>query len=364
MQARREFLTAAGGIGAVMISGCTGGSGGDGGDGSAPETTESDESPSGGTTELTFIGTTQQGFFTALGSSLAQVVREQTGGEISITVQTGSGAEANPRTIVNSDPQLSATTSTKAVQAGQGIDPYESPLDLTQFLTPVVTLTPFALTLTGTGIDYLGDLSGKDFAIGPAGSSWNKQYNSYFEANNMDPPSLHHMDYSEGARAVARGRMDAAVAYAPGGFPVGWSSKWITQNDDAKLVVPESEDKLQTWFDSYPGVVEQTLNLERFNAAWENSAVSGQSEMPMGGQAVVLISDTTVPEDVMYRIVKIAIENREALAEALSAWGGFAAVPEQMLTLIVNEAIPYHPGTAKAMEEQGYWSDDYPVYTG
>jgi TRAP transporter TAXI family solute receptor len=370
MRDRRRFIQTLGAAGSVIIAGCSGGQDGGSQDGDSQDGGSQDGgsqdggSQDGGSVDLTFIGSTQEGFFTALGSSLAQVIREQSDGEISITVQTGSGAEANPRTIANSDPQLSATTSTKAVQAGQGSGPYESPLAITQFLTPVVSVLPFALTTTETDIDYLNDLSGKDFVAGPAGSSFDVIFEGYFKANDIGMPNMHQMAYSEGARAVAQGRMDAVVGYAPGGFPVGWASQWITQHDNAKLVVPESEQNVTNFINEFPGAVKQTLKLERFKHAWENSAVSDQSTVVTGGQAILLITDDTVPEEPIYRITKTAIENGEALSEAHAAWGGFAAAPETMMTTIINEAVPFHPGTAKAMREKGFWKDSYSEYSG
>jgi len=78
-------------------------------------------------------------------------------------------------------------------------------------------------------------------------------------------------------------------------------------------------------------------------------AAQGQKEEVVTFQTpTMLIANSRVPEEVIYRIVKACVEGRENFAAVTSAMKG--VTPEKMGK---DFGLPYHPGAAKYYKEIG-----------
>jgi TRAP transporter TAXI family solute receptor len=65
---------------------------------------------------------------------------------------------------------------------------------------------------------------------------------------------------------------------------------------------------------------------------------------------VAMFTNASVPDDVVYKVVKTIYESKPALIKALGAFARFN--PKQMVR---KSAVPYHPGAIKAYKELGIW---------
>jgi TRAP transporter TAXI family solute receptor len=65
---------------------------------------------------------------------------------------------------------------------------------------------------------------------------------------------------------------------------------------------------------------------------------------------VAMFTNASVPDDVVYKVVKTIYEGKPALIKALGAFARFN--PKQMVR---KSAVPYHPGAIKAYKELGIW---------
>lgn len=362
-----KSIGAAAGAGTIGLAGCIGGGapGGAGGN-SGSRTT------GGGASEqrrtLVFGGGEQGGSPYQMGTGLAQVVKEETDGRIDINTQTSGGDEIEFRGVKDGTFDMATGTTPSFFRAGTGKEPFKEEIHVNICFTWSVIPFPLGWTLAkNDDIRYLEDLEGKRIGTGVPGSTTHFYFTSYCEANGIDLDSMKFQRISaqEGLRLVNDGRLDAVISGATNDSPPAPVLQWLSRTNEPKLVVPKEGERSVALGEFVGGGVVWDLDLTQdFGAAWENSAASDRETITMIAGTTTLFSHVRIPDDPIYRITKVAIENRDRLPDYHALWEGFANDPEKYAMAMRErdaEASPWHPGAAKALKEFDYWDEKFPI---
>jgi len=382
---RRRFLQYTTAAGLVGIAGCTsggggGGGGGDGGGGDGSDSTptqttggsDSTSTEGGGDggsqapqSDLSYAGGTTGTAGYNLATSQAQMMREVTDQRFVVTVKSTGGTVANVRLIDSGDFDIGFVVGPNIINGALGEGAYDEAYPVTMLFTDTLIPGPFALTLEGNGIDYLEDLldGNTRMAAGPPGSLPQDFTTQYFKLNDMWEGGVinwQKLEYSDGLRALNQGNVDASVGYGVNHTPPPWMAEWLNRRDDAKLVPPKNNERVQAFIDGYKGGTSWEMNLQEFGPAWNNSVLSDTETLLQNGLVEAHLTTPKLKEEHAYWFTKLALDNADKLPEYHNLWKGFASDPLAMATAYTVEEVPYHPGAVRAMEEHGL-EEDLPV---
>lgn len=355
---RRRFLQVAGATtvaGAVGLAGCSGG-----GD--------------GGPTRLTFGGTTSGSAPYQLGLTWAQQVEESTDNSLNVTVQDTGGFDANIRLAGADSIDMGASTSPNFQAAAMGVTPFEEQFEVNALFTCAVFPFPIAFTTTDTDVDIIADFAGKQVVTGPPGSSTHTYARLYFLANGLDWESVEPVRVG-GQEAYQNLKDDQVAGVITAGLNnvIGPEPRqFLETTDNPQLVVPQSNERIDRLVNAdenipnYPlsGGVDWELSLEQFGTAWENSVRSDDESYSTVAGTNTVFTTLDVSDENARQLTNVAIENREALANATALWAGWAQNPGRFATVLPTadeEAAPYHPGAAEALREHDLWEESAPV---
>ncbi|TKX41031.1 MULTISPECIES: TAXI family TRAP transporter solute-binding subunit [unclassified Halorubrum] len=242
-QNRRQVLEAIGVAGVAALAGCSGGGdGGDGGDGS----------------RLSWHAGGTGGTYFPLSNEIKTVVEENT--DFSLNVQSTGASVENVGSLGDESADFALIQNDIAYFAknGTGIDTFEG--NAVENLQGVATLYPETITvvtLSGSGIESLSDLSGATINTGDLGSGTQVNANQILEAVGISDYNEQNAGFSQASEQLANGDIDAA--FVVGGWPVGAIEELATTNDIN--IVPIQGDNRQavkdaaSWFadDTIPG---------------------------------------------------------------------------------------------------------------
>lgn len=353
---RRAFLKAtatASAVGVTALSGCSG----------------------GGPTNLTLAGSNNNSAAFQAAIPWAEQVKQNTDPTIDISVQSTGGLDANVRGVSNDEFDMGSTTTPNFQAAAIGVRPFENEhTGLRPLFSNQVYPFPIALTTTGTGIDYMDDLEGHRVSTGPPGSAAHTYFEIYNAVNQIDQDSMdiRRLQATDAYRQLGEGQIDAVVTGSVNTVLGPTTSEFITQNDDAKLVVPREQSRIQRLrrggeileLGYTEGGIMFEYPLDTFQHAHENSVVADQDTFNTIAGTNTLFSTPDMSNEVANQVVTATIENSGALAEATGLWAGFHNRPEfyaAALPVADSEAQPWHPGAAEALQEAGLWNDDLVV---
>jgi uncharacterized protein len=162
--------------------------------------------------------------------------------------------------------------------------------------------------------------------------------------SDKDVVSVPMSNFVVGIKAFTEGRTDAgyipfnsgagkeAMAKIPGGWR--YLSTGTAPDADAKA--------------------EAALPTARTVKIKPSKAATGVSDDPTTLIAidVAMFTNASVPEDVVYKVVKTIYEGKPDLIKALGAFARF-----NPKTMVRKSSVPYHPGAIKAYKELGIWPE-------
>lgn len=352
---RRTFLKAVGAAstaGMVGVAGCT-----DGG---------------GGQTKFTYGGTENGSAPYQLGLTWANEIQSATDYEMS--VQTTGGFDANIRQVGSGSIDMAASTTPNFQAADISHPPFKNKFDVNIMFSCAAFPFPIAFTTTATDVDYIGDTEGKRVVTGLPGSSTHTYYRLFMLANGYDWESTEpvRVGGEEGFQNLQDGQVSAVITAGLNNIIGPQAQQFIQTSDNPKLVVPDgrkpidrlinARDHLENY--KVKGGVEWELSLEQFGPAWENSVYSDKEAYPTVAGTNTHFTTLDMSDEVVKKMVSVAIENRQSLAEGTGLWGAFAQNPSRFATLITKEdaeAAPFHPGAVAALKEHDLWDDSLAV---
>ena len=320
-ESRREFLKVAGvaGVtGLTTLAGCTGGGGGEGGgDGTGTETepgtggggmeeteTETDGGDGGGAnTRLSWHAGGTGGTYFPLSNEFKTIVEANT--DFSLNVQSTGASVENVGSLSNGSADFALIQNDIAYFArnGTGIEVFQG--NQIDSLRGVATLYPETITivtLEGTGIQSLSDLSGATINTGDLGSGTQVNANQILEAVGITDYNEQNAGFSQASEQLANGDIDAA--FVVGGWPVGAIEDLANTND--VYLVPITGDNREAVKEAASWFADDTIPAGTY---------SGVSE-PVETVAVqaMIASHNGVPADTVETVTAAIFDNLDELS--------------------------------------------------
>jgi hypothetical protein len=294
-------------------------------------------------TKLLFASGGVSGTFYPLSGAIAQVWNQKIPG-LNVTVQATGGSLENVRLLGSKDAEVAICMNDIAYYGQQGLEAFKAKNEKYTNYMAIGNVYPDVVqvfTRKDSNIKTIADLKGKKVSVGPPGSGTEISARQVLGLYGMDyktrqdlKPS--YLSYSEAADHFKDNLIDAAY------FVVAVPNAAL---QDINLTKPV---RLMTIDDAMFAKVTKDYPLySRFEIA--ANAYQGQAE-PIKTIAVYssLLVRSDLPEDLVYQMTKVYLEERGAIAQGHAA--GKYINPEIVTSGI---AIPLHPGAQKYLKEKG-----------
>lgn len=334
---RRKVLQATGISGLTAIAGCMGGSN------------------SGNAVNFAGGATSSAGYNMVTGFS--QLLRENSE-DLNINSQSTGGTVANIRLVADGDYDIGQTSSTDLLHGVRGEGDFDEAYDHQQLVTFNTIPLPICCTLEEhEDLTYIEDLPGTSMGGSPPGTIDQPALVNYLDANDLwegeDTIDFSRNARDQGLDQLDQGQIDAHSGYAINNSPPPWMNEWLNRRDDAKLLFPESVENVENYIDAQPGAIKWELQLEEFGVGWENSAYSDQDTVTVSASTQQLFTTPDLADETANQIVSKLFEYSDSLPEYHDLWNGFSGQPSEMAVIFNTEEVPFHPGAAEALQEEG-----------
>ena len=242
------------------------------------------------------------------------------------------------------------STTTDWQPAINGTGRYEgNPVKAVQALSYMVWQTT-PIVHAGSDIKTLDDLKGKRLMPGPSGGATFGLWETFFKAAGLyDDVEWTFGSWKETYDAMASGAVDCVPTILVGGTPSGVLQRLETNTKVRVLDITQEQVDQAT--DMNPGVLSAMVTPETWSTVDEPKL--------MLGLAGVLALRPTIPEEIVYEVVKAIYENAEFIRDR----GGpnLKLINHDFATKFLMPAYPVHAGAAKYFREAGIWRDDLTV---
>lgn len=190
--------------------------------------------------------------------------------------------------------------------------------------------------------DNIRDLEGKRFNICTADNSTNSMMRNYFTAMGLDIDSyldVVEISMTEGSEALKEGTVDAIVNAS--GLGNSTALELASSRNGLKLLAISEEDA-QAIADQSPITTPRTIPAGTYEGINE--------DVPTVGDSCPIIINNSVPEEVVYEMVKILCEHNDEWAA--SASNAAYSTPENTVA-DWDGIMDIHPGALKYFKEVG-----------
>ncbi len=283
------------------------------------------------------IGTASGGgTYAVYGHGLGQRITEELN---LLAIPQGTGGPFHNMTLVHTgEIELGMVTLGPAAELWEdgGIVAPGEPMREVRALFPMYR-TPFQVVVRAdSGINSIADLAGKRVGVGPMGGTCAAYWPHFLEALGLKDIRYHYAGANELAQFLPMRLIDAFAFCA--GLPIAAFQQLIDRGYDVRLFAftPEEQAKLVEAFPvapfeiaagTYPGMTQPQQSVAFWNFA---------------------IAHQDLPEDLVHELMKLVLDNPEAM-QAIHP----AARETRAENLQHNEFLWFHPGAVRYYREQG-----------
>lgn len=279
------------------------------------------------------------GVYYPYGGSLASVLSDSIEGA-DFTAEVTSASVDNMYLIDSGDADLAFVLSDTAYDASQGNAPFEAPINANSLVTLYDNYTQIVVN-ADSGIESIADLSGKRISVGAPGSGTEVIALRVLEAAGINPEKdiqREQLGVAESAGAMKDGKIDAFF----------WSGGLPTAAITDLAVTPNMTIKLLPSAEVHDALVESYGEYYTLGTIPAGTYQGQAEDVEVVTVPNVLVVNADMDEELAYNIVKAMFENQATLA---------AGHPEarrlSLETAYCSQALPYHPGAVRYLEEQG-----------
>jgi len=290
---------------------------------------------SGGGDDYEFLsivtgGTT--GTYYALGGTLAQIMEEETGTEV--TAEVSQASAANMTALKDGKAEIAFVQTDIAYYATQGEFMFEG--DAIDNISAIGALYPETIQLVTTansGITSFEDLKGKKVSVGAPGSGTFANAEQLMEIHGltMDDIEAQNLDFAESQESLQSGQIDAA--FITSGTPTGAVESLNATTE--VVIVPVEDSKADELIAKYPYYAKETIPSGTYGMT---------SEVPTVSVLAMLAVSNDLPEDLVYDITKAIYENTDKITHPKGAY-------IKAETALDGIDIDVHPGAQKYFDE-------------
>lgn len=294
--------------------------------------------PAAAQSRVTLKSASAESSYYVMTVQLAEMIREQSDGEVIPTVEESQGSVQNVREAARRPGAFFFTTPPSLLQkAEQGAAPFDDGGDYSGIRTlfPMPFVTIHFVVRADTGIDNVNDLEGKTFIAGGTGTFCHQRSMAILnELGLSDAVETPDMELS-GAPAALRNKQAAGYVTCSS-HPTPQLQELGTMIDLKLLSF--TEEQRETLLAMGPGTGPVTIDADTYDWLQEPVQTVG---VPVGGYAVNM-------DDATARlIVEQFWRQREDLAKENPWWAGVRTSQVQQLL------APLHPGVVAYYREQG-----------
>lgn len=307
------------------------------------------------------IATAEEGSIGYTAATAVVSILEDTDLGISLRAEPGVGSVEGLRRVGSADLPLQVTTTQATFTGAQSIDYLEDfesdPVDYKpQHVFAFAEVNQSIGSWAGVGASSLtvDEVDGLSYTRGPTdvGRLWSNPLAAILDVGIdeldtvVDLPTSAYTDIPTGVRD---GRFDLFPAYYVSRIAApGWLQELVSDSDMRVVDFPSDGPSN---LDGTPfGYVEVPVD-----AIFDHDP--GVDPIPTATDTVVVSGSRAVSEDAIYEMVKASMEDSETI---IDAHAGFHLLePEWMVEkFLAASDVPVHPGTARYLQEEGYWDDD------
>lgn len=276
------------------------------------------------------------GTFAIYGPAWGGIAAEATG--VNISFRTTQGPNQNIVLVERKEIELGMVTMGVALQAwnGQGEWTQGNKFRSIRALFPMYD-TPFhGVVLKKSGITSHSALNGKSVGVGPRGGTPGTYYPLILRAIGVTPSAIRFGSGSDMAGQVQDGLLDAFLFAA--GVPIPAFSEMETQQDVS--IIDFSADEIEKITKALPELTPTAIPAGTYRSA--------SAALNVVGVFNFAIAHRSLPDDLVYEIVKSVMDNNARLKQTVAA--GAETIPANASK---NTFLPFHPGAAKYFREKG-----------
>lgn len=277
-------------------------------------------------------GTT--GTYYALGGTLAQIIKTETG--VDTTAEVSQASAANMTALKDGKAEIAFVQTDIAYYATAGEFMFEGEaIDSISAIGALYPETVQLVTISKTGITSYDDLRGKKVSVGAPGSGTFANAEQLLEIHGMtmDDIEAQNLDFGESQESIQSGQIDAA--FITSGTPTGAVESLNALSE--VVIVPVEDAKADELLEKYPYYAKETIPAGTYGMT---------EEVPTVSVLAMLAVSNKLPEDLVYDITKAIYENTDKI---MHPKGEFIKAE----TALDGIDIDVHPGAQKYFDEAG-----------
>jgi uncharacterized protein len=295
---------------------------------------------------FTFLTAYPGGAWYPMSAGLGELYNEKLSDIGTWTIESGAGS-VNNRTLAQGKGDMGWVSSDLMWMARKGLPPYKVKDDQSKFRT-VMSLSLSQghwVVLKSSGIKTFADLKGKRIAMGKRGASSNVRGFFFLEAYGIgkDDFKAEYIGSHDAAKALTDKRIDAFIEFIASPAPL--VLEIATKTDIRILSLPHDSKEAKSLIEKHPFMVPAKIPAGLYKGVDYDVDSYG---VPGSWMAL-----STVPEEVIYQMVKVTDENWDRLLKVHKSF-------IQLKTKFRNEpwfdkatGKPYHKGVLRYYKEKG-----------
>jgi TRAP transporter TAXI family solute receptor len=278
------------------------------------------------------------GTYYPIGSAIASVISKNLSG-VEVTAEATGASVANMKMMRAGDVDMIMGASNSTFGGYAGEPPFEGQAVTT--IRGVMSLYPEIfqfVVLKGAGIAKIEDLKGKKVAVGAPGSGTERTAGMILAAHGLTYKDINpqFLNFSEAITALKDRIVDCAVVGA--GVPTSAVMDASTLLDVDLL--PLSEDKVPALLKDRPYLAVYPIPAGTYRSVTK--------EVKAAGSPALWSVRDTLPEDLVYNMLKTVFEHLSVVAESHAQ-----AKTMSLESSLSAMSVPLHPGAARFYKEKG-----------
>ncbi|MDO4787167.1 MAG: TAXI family TRAP transporter solute-binding subunit [Fretibacterium sp.] len=277
------------------------------------------------------------GTYYPLGGGLAQVMNKHVP-NVEVTAETGNASAANINLIAGHEVSMALVQNDVSYMAIRGEKPFNKPVENLRMIASLYPEHVQCVTVKGSGIRTLMEIKGKRVSVGAPGSGVAGSLNSIFSAAGIKYSDMNtdFLDFANTAERLQDGQLDAGFLLA--GYPTAAVMALAAQKDID--LVAFDEELLDNLVKQFPYFTKDVVPAGTYKGV--------DHDTPTPAVMAILVCDATMPDDLVYNIVKAVFENLDELKPVHDK-----AKLISLETALKGASISVHPGAAKYYKEKG-----------
>lgn len=269
-----------------------------------------------------------------LGGAIAELIKEKAG--VGVTVSPGGGI-ANVLAIETGKADLGFGNTSSTVDGVAGREPFKAKTQSVRYVSTLYRQFFQIVVREDSGVKSVADLKGKSIAPGPRGFTGEQIARHVLQVYGLsyaDMSKVNHVGYNDAISLMRDRHLDAFMPITT--IPASSIMDIASSHKIRLLSLPE--EKIQ--------------DLKKINSGYVRYVIpkgtyQGQNEdvVAVGTYTDLLVS-ANVSDDVVYKLTRALVENKDRLAAVVKEIG--ATQPKEMAP---DLGVPYHPGALR------YWKE-------